>query len=75
MAKYNWINDEVKIDFEVEDEVLRNTINDCERFDLAHDFQYFGMAEAIDNLCKMFYAGGHMNQEEWDKLVGRYPGL
>ena len=73
MGKYHWINDDVKIDFPIDDIVLNNTINDCERFDLVGDYQYFGMARAIDVLCKAFVTGGHMSRYQWDKLVSRYP--
>ena len=73
VAKYHWINDDIKIDFPINDDVLKNTIEDCESFDLAGDYQYFGMARAIDVLCKAFVAGGHMSNYQWNKLVSRYP--
>ena len=73
MGKRRWINDEVQIDFPITDSVLQNTIADCERFDRAGDYQYFGMASAIDVLCKAFVAGGHMNTREWNLLTARYP--
>lgn len=73
MNKYQWINDDVVIDFPINDTVLKNTISECEQYDLAGDFQYFGMARAIDVLCKAFVACGHMNQYQWNKLVSRYP--
>lgn len=73
MGKYRWINSDVEIDFPIDDIVLKNTIEDCEQFDLAGDYQYFGMARAIDVLCKALFTGGHMTQYQWDKLVERYP--
>lgn len=71
--KYRWINDDVKIDFPIKDVVLKNTIDDCEQFDMAGDYQYFGMARAIDVLCKAFVTCGHMSHSQWNKLVSRYP--
>ena len=73
MANYRWINEDVVIDFPIHDTVLKNTIADCERYDMAGDYQYFGMARAVDVLCKAFVAEGHMNQYQWNKLVSRYP--
>ncbi len=75
MSKYRWINDDIKIDFPIDDEVLQNAIDDCERYDLAGDYQYIGMARAIDTLCKAYVTGGHMSQRQWDMLVSRYPEL
>lgn len=73
MTDYRWINGSINIDFPIEDVVLKNTISDCEKYDRSGDYQYFGMARAIDVLCKAFVAGGHMSQRQWDKLVSRYP--
>ena len=69
----HWINEEVKIDFPIPGEALRNTIDDCERYDRAGDARYFGMARAIDVLCKESFANGHMSQREWDTIISRYP--
>ena len=71
--QYNWINDDVKIEFPISSEVLRNTIEDCERYDREGDPQYFGMARAVDVLCKMSVANVHMNQRQWGIIVSRYP--
>ncbi len=73
MSKFHWVNDEVKIDFPITDIVLKNTMEDCEKFDLAGDYQYFGMARAIDVLCKAFVTGGHMTERQWAMMVSRYP--
>lgn len=73
MSKYHWINDEIEIDFPINDTVLENTMKDCEQFDLEGDYQYFGMARAIDVLCKAFVTGGHMSKYQWNKLTSRYP--
>lgn len=43
--QYNWINDDVKIEFPIHGEVLRNAIEDCEKYDMEGDPQYFGMAK------------------------------
>ncbi len=72
-VQYRWINDDVKIEFPIHGEVLRNTIEDCERYDREGDPQYFGMARAVDMLCKASVASGHMNQKQWDIIVSRYP--
>ena len=72
-TQYRWITDDVKIEFPISSEVLRNTIEDCERYDREGDPQYFGMARAVDVLCKMSVANGHMNQRQWDIIVSRYP--
>ena len=73
MRSYRWINDDIKIEFPIYGEVLKNTIEDCENYDKEGDPQYFGMARAIDVLCKASVANGHMNQHQWDTIVSRYP--
>ena len=67
--KTKWINENVKIEFPVYSEVLKNTIADCERYDREGDPQYFGIARAVDILCKASVANGHMTQRQWDTLV------
>lgn len=73
MPGYRWINDDVKIEFPINDIVLQNTMKDCERYDREGDYQYFGMARAIDVLCKAFVTNGHMSNYQWNKLTSRYP--
>ncbi|MBQ9210903.1 MAG: hypothetical protein IJ153_04315 [Clostridia bacterium] len=72
MNRYTWIDDSIKIEFPVYGEVLRNTIADCEKYDREGDPRYFGMARAVDTLCKASVANGHMNQKQWDMIVSRY---
>ena len=72
MSKYRWINDDVKIDFPVS-KLLQNTMEDAEAADLENNYEYFGLASAIDVVCKGLFARGKLTEEQWNTVCNRYP--
>jgi len=70
--KYNFINDNVIIDFEVS-EIMKNLIKNAEEADLNNDYgRYMNYAYAIDTRAKR-ETGYHLIREsQWNKLVERY---
>jgi hypothetical protein len=72
MKKYHWINDDVKIDFQV-DKALKNAMEEAEKLDMAGSVEYGAVADAIDVLCKQSFGAGKMTKEQWDTMCKRYP--
>ena len=70
--KFRWINDDIAIDFKVP-RTLRNTMQEAEELDLADNIEYTHVADAIDVLCKEYVVIGLLTQEQWDRVVDRYP--
>ena len=71
--EYHWIDDSVKIDFEIPGRTLRNTIADAEAADLAGDYAYFGYADLICNVdAKALVAAGKLTHKQWDVICARY---
>ena len=72
MKKFHWINDDVKIDFQV-DKALKNAMEEAEELDMAGSVEYGAVADAIDVLCKQSFGAGKMTKEQWDTMCKRYP--
>lgn len=71
--KYNWINDEVKIDFPLP-QILQDKVIELEQLDSEMDYFYFDVCEYLDDDAKLFYVDGVITKEQWDKLITRYDG-
>jgi hypothetical protein len=71
-SKFRWINDEVKIDFPVT-KLMANTMKEAKELDLENNIEYTHVADAIDLMCKECVVNKLMTQEQWDKMVDRYP--
>lgn len=72
MKKYHWINDEVKIDFQIP-EVINNTMQEAEHMDSEENMEYFCIADTLDMLCKEAYVNKILTKEQWLMIVRRYP--
>lgn len=72
MSKYNEINDEIKIDFEVP-EILFHLMEDAEVADIRNDGSYDNLADTIDIYCKNLCSDGKITKKQWDKIIRRYP--
>ncbi len=71
--KYNYINDDIVIDFEVP-MVLKNLMLDAEKSDLEEDEgTYLNYADAIDVWAKNYYQDGELSNLQWELLCRRYP--
>ncbi len=73
-SKYNYINDNIKIDFSTS-KLMENTMKEAEEYDLQKSMEYFCVADAIDVIAKQLYASGRITQKQWDLIVLRYPGM
>lgn len=73
-----YVNYDIKIDFKIPSVILLNTMRDAEAADREIDAGndeglYDNLVEMIDVLAKMCVADGSITNEQWDKLLMRYP--
>lgn len=73
MSKYNWINDDVKIDFPLP-KILQDKVTELEELDKEMDYRYFDVCEYLDDDAKGYYVAGRISKKQWDMLVTRYDG-
>ena len=70
--KYNFINDDVKIDSELS-KTMKDLVDKCEEADLINDYGlYMNVADAIDSQGKKEATHHIITEAEWKKLVRRY---
>lgn len=70
--KYNFINDDVKIDFELS-KTMKDLVDKCEEADLINDYGlYMNVADDIDSQGKKEATHHIITETEWKKLVRRY---
>ena len=70
--KYNFINDDVKIDSELS-KTMKDLVDKCEEADLINDYGiYTNVANAIDSQGKKETTHYIITETEWKKLVRRY---
>ena len=69
---YNYINNDVKIDFELSN-TMKDLVDKAEEADLLGDYGlYMNLADAIDSQAKKETTHGQMRESEWINLVRRY---
>jgi len=71
--KFRWVNDDIKVDISVLPFALKDLCMRAEEMDIAGDWGYSEIADAIDIEAKNIYVEGGINRKTWDKLVERYP--
>ncbi len=70
--KYNFINDSVKIDFDLS-KTMQDLVDKAEKADILNDFGlYMNLADAIDSQGKKETTHHIIRESEWNKLVRRY---
>jgi len=70
--KYNYINNEIKIDFDLSN-TMKDLINKAEMADILCDYGlYMNLADAIDSQAKKEVSRHLITETEWRKLVRRY---
>lgn len=73
MKSFNWINDDIKIDFSVS-ELLSNTMAEAEEADLnGNNGEYMVLSDMLDVYAKNAYSCGKITKEQWDRICQRYP--
>lgn len=72
MFKYNYINNDVKIDFELS-HTMQDLVDKAEKADILEDYGlYMNLADAIDSQVKKEVSRHLITETEWNKLVSRY---
>jgi len=72
MLKYNYINNDVKIDFELS-HTMQDLVDKAEKADILEDYGlYMNLADAIDSQAKKELSKHLITDNEWKKLVSRY---
>ena len=72
MLKYNYINNDVKIDFELS-HTMQDLVDKAEKADILEDYGlYMNLACAIDSQAKKEVSRHWITENEWKKLVSRY---
>ena len=70
--KYNYINNDVKIDFELS-HTMQDLVDKAEKADILEDYGlYMNLADAIDSQAKKEVYRHLITETEWNKLVSRY---
>lgn len=71
--KYNFINNEINIDFELT-KTMSDLVKKAEDADILNDYGlYMNIADAIDSEGKKEATHHIISETEWRKLVRRYP--
>lgn len=70
---YHYIDDEVKMDFNVPKD-LKILMEECEEFDLKDDYgAYMEFATLLTDVAsKEVFRQGRITKEQWDKINERY---
>lgn len=69
---YNYINNDVKIDFELSN-TMKDLVDKAEEADFLGDYGlYMNLADAIDSQGKKETSNHLISETEWKKLVRRY---
>lgn len=72
MPKYNFINDDIVIDFELS-HTMKDLVDKAEKADIFEDSGlYMNLADAIDSQAKKEVSKHLITDNEWKILVSRY---
>ena len=72
MLKYNYINNDVKIEFELS-HTMKDLVDKAEKADILEDYGlYMNLADAIDSQAKKEVSKHLITDNEWNKLVSRF---
>ena len=69
--KFQWVDDSVKIDFDVAD-WIRKDMKQLEECDLNNDYMYFNYNDALWVDLKNWVSKGKMSEAQWAKIMERY---
>ena len=72
MAKFHWIDDDIKINFKVPS-WIQEKMDLMEKYDLENDvMNYEIINQGFDVDCKNTVAIGKLTEKQWDILMCRY---
>lgn len=69
--KFNWIHDEVKIDFSLPP-IIQDIVDELELLDEAGDDLYFDRSEFLEHYTKEFIYSKEMTHKQRNTLLERY---
>lgn len=70
--KYNFINNDVKIDFELS-KTMQYLVDKAEKADILNDYGlYMNLADAIDSQAKKETTHHEISESQWKQLTKRY---
>ncbi|MDY6276431.1 MAG: hypothetical protein SPL75_03000 [Bacilli bacterium] len=70
--KYNFINNDVKIDFELS-KTMQYLVDKAEKADILNDYGlYMNIADAIDSQAKKETTHHEIRESQWKQLIKRY---
>ena len=70
--KYNYINNDIKIDFELS-HTMQDLVDKAEKADILEDYGlYMNLADDIDSQAKKEVNMHLITEPEWRKLIRRY---
>lgn len=73
MKVFNWVNDNIKIDFPIS-RGMKNTMEEAEQLDLDNNKEeYSAVADFLDLMGKEAFANKLITKEQWNKICERYP--
>lgn len=71
--KYNFINDEIRIEFTDLPKALKSTIKELEEYDRNNDTMFYECADMLYMMADRFLKDGAIDSETRDKLIMKYP--
>lgn len=71
--KYNFINDEIRIEFTDLPKALKSTIKELEEYDRNNDTMFYECADMLYMMADRFLKDGAIDSKTRDKLIMKYP--
>ena len=71
--KYNFINDNIHIDFSDLPKPIKNTIKELEEYDHNNDTMFYECADMLYLMADRFLKDGAIDSETREKLIMKYP--
>lgn len=72
--KYNYINDDVKVDFLVP-EKLQEIVDYLEELDADDNAAFYNYAESLEYVGRDYVESGEISKNQWRTLCNRYGGF
>lgn len=72
--KYNYINDDIKINFKVPKK-LQEIVDYLEELDAEDNAAFYNYAETLEYVGRDFVESGEITKKQWIRLCDRYGGF
>ena len=74
MKEYNFINDQIKIDFPIPKGLLE-LVNYLEELDEQKYYSFYNFAESLEYQGRYYVESGELTKKQWITLCDRYGGF